>query len=63
MVSISPTNVCNVQRRQHKVNAQKMQIGFTTISAQILKQVLGNCFCTERHILAHFCQMLLPFKA
>jgi hypothetical protein len=36
---------------------------FTNISAEILLNVLGYIFCTEHHILAHFCQMLLPIKA
>jgi len=58
--SISPTNLRNAKRRQHKVNGTKR---CSNISAEILLHVLGNSFCTERHILAHFCRMLLPLKA
>jgi hypothetical protein len=42
--------------------AQKMLFCFTNISAEILINFLGYSFCTESHILAHFCQMLLPLK-
>jgi hypothetical protein len=43
--------------------SQKMLFFFTNISATILVHVLGYSFCTEHHILAHFCQMLLPLRA
>jgi hypothetical protein len=43
--------------------AQKMLFCFTNISAKILLHVLSRSFCTEHHILAHFCQMLLPLKS
>jgi hypothetical protein len=36
---------------------------FTNISAEILLHILGYSFCSKQHILAHFCRMLLPFKA
>jgi hypothetical protein len=35
---------------------------FTNISAEILLHTLGYSFCTEDHILAQHCQMLLPLK-
>jgi hypothetical protein len=43
--------------------SQKMLFCFTSISATILAHVLGYSFCAERHILAHFYQMLLPLRA
>jgi hypothetical protein len=43
--------------------AQKMSLSFTNISAIILLHILGYGFCIERHILAHFGQMLLSLKA
>jgi hypothetical protein len=36
---------------------------FTNISSEVLLHVLGYSFCFERHILVHFCQMLLPLEA
>jgi hypothetical protein len=42
---------------------QKMDFCFTNISAEILLHILRNILCPEHHILAHFCQMLLPIKA
>jgi hypothetical protein len=36
---------------------------FTSISAEILLHILGYSFFIEHHILAGFCQMLLPLKA
>jgi hypothetical protein len=38
--------------------AQKMLLCLT----KILQCVLSFRFCTEHHILAHFCQMLFPTK-
>jgi hypothetical protein len=43
--------------------AQKMVFFLTNYSAKILVHLLGYNFCAEHHILAHFCQMLLPPKA
>jgi hypothetical protein len=42
--------------------AQKMLFCFANISAKIMLHVLGYSFFIEFHILAHFCQMLLPSK-
>jgi hypothetical protein len=42
--------------------ALPMLFCFTNISAEVLLRILGYSFCTERHILVHFCQMLLPLK-
>jgi hypothetical protein len=42
--------------------AQKMLFCFTNISAEILLHILGYNFCSQHHILARFCQMLLPSK-
>jgi len=42
---------------------QKMLFCFTNISAEILLHILGYSFCAKGHILVHFCQMLLLFKA
>jgi hypothetical protein len=42
---------------------QNMLSYFTNISAKILMHILGNSFCTKRHILAHFFQLPLPLKA
>jgi hypothetical protein len=42
--------------------AQKMLFCFNYISAEFLIYIFGYNFCTERHILAHFCKVLLPFK-
>jgi hypothetical protein len=36
---------------------------FSNISAEILWHILGYRFCYESHILAHFCQLLLPSRA
>jgi len=41
---------------------QKMVLCFTNLSAEILLHILINILCPEHHILAHFCQMLLPLK-
>jgi hypothetical protein len=35
---------------------------FANIPTEILLNILGYSFCTEHHILVHFCQMLLPSK-
>jgi hypothetical protein len=43
--------------------AQKMLFCFSYISAEILVLVLGYSFCTEHHILAHFCQNAVAIKA
>jgi hypothetical protein len=43
--------------------AQKMMFFSTNILAKILQHILGCRFCADCHILAHFCQTLLPFKA
>jgi hypothetical protein len=43
--------------------AQKMLFCFTNISDEILLHVLGYTFSVECHILAQFCQLLLPLKA
>jgi hypothetical protein len=43
--------------------SQKMLLCFANISAEILLHILGYSFCTEHHILVHFCLMLLPLKA
>jgi hypothetical protein len=39
--------------------AQKLLISFTSISAEILLNILHYSFCTECRILAHFLQMPL----
>jgi hypothetical protein len=36
---------------------------FKNISDENLLHILGYSFCTERYILSHFCQMLMPLKA
>ncbi len=36
---------------------------FSNISAEILWHILGYSFCSECHILTHFCQLLLPSRA
>jgi hypothetical protein len=38
-------------------------ICFTNIYIEILLHVLGCSFFTKHHILAHFCPILLTFKA
>jgi hypothetical protein len=41
-----------------------MLLYFTIICAKILLHILGNSFCTDYHILAHFfCPMMLTQKA
>jgi hypothetical protein len=39
---------------------QEMFICFPNISEEILLHILGYSFSAERHILACFCQMVLP---
>jgi hypothetical protein len=41
---------------------QKLLFCFTNINAEIFQHSLGYIFCSERHILVCFCQMLLPSK-
>jgi hypothetical protein len=59
MESISPTNLHNGKRHQHKVKGAKLLFDFTKICAEILQQILGYSFCSQHHILAQCCQMLL----
>jgi hypothetical protein len=61
--SISPTNFINAQRHKHKVNSTNILFCFRNISDKISPHILGYNICADRHILAHFCQMPLPFKA
>jgi hypothetical protein len=46
-----------------KKMAQKIMFCFTSISAEILLQILGYSFNAKRHILVDFCQMKLPLKS
>jgi hypothetical protein len=48
--------------RKNNLNGKKMLSCFNHISAEILLRDLGYSFCTEHHILVHFCQMLLKLK-
>jgi hypothetical protein len=40
-----------------------MMFYFTNIFAEISLHILCYSFSPQRHLLAHFCQMLLPSKA
>jgi hypothetical protein len=42
---------------------QKMLFCCTSISADILLHILCYSFCSEHHILLHFCHMVLSLKA
>ncbi len=61
--SISPTNLCNLQKHQNKVTGTKDAVLFTNISDEILEHFLSWTFCAECHILADFFQMWLLLKA
>jgi hypothetical protein len=43
--------------------AQTLLFCFCTISDKILQYILGYSFSNKRHILVHFFQMMVPFKA
>jgi hypothetical protein len=48
-----------IKQMEHKI----LLFCFTNISAESLLYILDYKFCTEHHILVHFCQLLLPLKA